>query len=120
MQEEAPPSRETMTALDATKLRIGDPLILQATGDAPRLAVRVIGYLKNKGLITTVPEANGEFVMLKDGLTFVARFFSGKHAYAFTVVLNKQTSVPFRTCIFPTRVKCVALKSARVSGSMSS
>ena len=112
VQEEAPPSRETMTALDATKLRIGDPLILQATGDAPRLAVRVIGYLKNKGLITTVPEANGEFVMLKDGLTFVARFFSGKHAYAFTVVLNKQTSVPFPHVYFsyPREVRGVEIR----------
>ncbi len=112
VQEEAPPSRETIMALDATKLRIGDPLILQATGDAPRLVVRMIGYLKNKGLITTVPEANGEFVMLKDGQTFVARFFSGKNAFAFTIVLNKQTSVPFPHVYFsyPREVRGIEIR----------
>lgn len=111
-QEESAPSRETITTLDATKLRIGDPLILQATGDSPRLAVRVIGYLKNKGLITTVPEANGEFVLLKDGLAFVARFFSGKNAFAFTIVLNKQTSVPFPHVYFsyPREVRGVEIR----------
>lgn len=112
VQEAPPPSRETITSLDATKLRIGDPLILQATGDAPRLAVRVIGYLKNKGLITTAPEANGELVMLKDGLTFVARFFSGKNAFAFTIVLNRQTSVPFPHVYFsyPREVRGVEIR----------
>ncbi|WP_301277952.1 flagellar brake protein [Dechloromonas sp.] len=112
VQDEPLPSRETVTTLDAAKLRIGDPLILQATGDAPRLAVRVIGYLKNKGLITTVPEANGEYVMLKDGLTFVARFFSGKNAFAFTIVLNRQTSVPFPHVYFsyPREVRGVEIR----------
>lgn len=93
--DEAPASRESITTLDATKIRIGDPLQMQSKADAPRLVVRLIGYVKNRGLIVTVPEADGEFVMFKEGQSFVVRFFSGQNAYAFTAVVAKQTSVPF-------------------------
>lgn len=92
---DAPPSRETITTLEATKIRTGDPLHMQSSADAPRLQVKLIGYLKNRGLIVTVPGADGEFVMLKDGQSFVVRFFSGQNAYAFTATVARQTSVPF-------------------------
>lgn len=93
--DEVPTSRETITTLDVSHIRIGDTLQMQSTAEAPRLLVKVIGYLKNRGLIVTVPEADGEFVMLKDGLSFIVRFFSGQHAYAFTSTVVKQTSMPF-------------------------
>lgn len=93
--EAVPASRETMTTLEASHLRVGDNLQMQSTAEAPRLLVKVIGYLKNRGLIVTVPEADGEFVMLKDGMSFIVRFFSGQHAYAFTSTVVKQTSMPF-------------------------
>lgn len=93
--EAAAPSRESITTLDETKLRIGDPLILQSSADAPRLVVKLIGYLKNAGLIVTVPGSDGEFIMLKEGQSFIVRFFSGQNAYAFTSAVSKQTSVPF-------------------------
>lgn len=92
---DAPPSRETITTLEATKIRTGDPLHMQSSADAPRLQVKLIGYLKNRGLIVTVPGSDGEFVMLKDGQSFVVRFFSGQNAYAFTATVARQTSVPF-------------------------
>lgn len=91
----APASKESITTLEAARIRVGDALQMQSTADAPRLLVKLIGYLKNKGLIVTVPEAEGEFVMLKDGQSFIVRFFSGQNAYAFTSVVSKQTSVPF-------------------------
>ena len=88
-------SQESITTLEATKLRIGDPLHLQSSAEAPRLLVKLIGYLKGRGLIVTEPVSDGEYVMLKDGQSFVCRFFSGQNAYAFTTVVAKQTSVPF-------------------------
>ena len=88
-------STESITTLEATKIRIGDPLHLQSSAEAPRLLVKLIGYLKGRGLIVTEPGADGEYVMLKDGQSFVCRFFSGQNAYAFTTVVSKQTSVPF-------------------------
>ena len=90
-----PPPREAITTLEASKIRIGDPLHMQSSAEAPRLLVKLIGYLKGRGLIVTVPGADGEFVMLKEGQSFVCRFFSGQNAYAFTTVVAKQTSVPF-------------------------
>jgi c-di-GMP-binding flagellar brake protein YcgR len=93
--KDAPRSREAITTIEATPLGVGNVLQMQSTADAPRLMVKLIGYLKNRGLIVTVPESDGEFVMLKDGQSFIVRFFSGKNAYAFTSVVGKQTSVPF-------------------------
>ena len=92
---DAPASRETITTLEATKIRIGDPLSMQKSSEDPRLVVKLIGYVKNRGLIVTVPGSDGEFVMLKDGQSFICRFFSGQNAYAFTTTVAKQTSVPF-------------------------
>lgn len=93
--ESAPSSQGSITTLEATRIRIGDPLHLQSSAEAPRLLVKLIGYLKGRGLIVTEPGADGEYVMLKDGQSFVCRFFSGQNAYAFTSVVAKQTSVPF-------------------------
>lgn len=93
--EDLPPPREAITTLDATKIRIGDPIQMQSSADAPRLVARLIGYAKNRGLIVTVPETDGDLVMLKEGQSFIVRFFSGQNAYAFTTVVAKQTNVPF-------------------------
>ncbi len=91
----APVSRETISTIEASKIRIGSVLQMQSSAEAPRLQVKLIGYLKNRGLIVTLPESGGELVMLKEGQSFIIRFFSGQHAYAFTSVVSKQTSVPF-------------------------
>lgn len=93
--DDSPPQREAITTLEATKIRVGDPLQMQSSAEAPRLLVRLIGYLKGRGMIVTVPGSDGEFVMLKEGQSFVCRFFSGQNAYAFTTTVSKQTSVPF-------------------------
>lgn len=94
VENEAPP-RELFTTLEASKIRIGDTLIMQSSPETPRLSVKLVGYLKNAGLIVTVPTNGGEFVMLKDGQSFIVRFFSGQSAYAFTTTVVRQTSVPF-------------------------
>ena len=90
-----PVSRDGVTSLDATKLRTGDLLYMQSSPESPRLQSKLIGYLKGKGLIVTVPESENELVMLRDGQNFIVRFFSGQNAYAFTTAVVKQTSVPY-------------------------
>lgn len=117
VSDDAPPSRESIMPLEATKIRIGSPLQMQSSADAPRLAVRLIGYLRGTGLIVTVPEADGELVMLKDGQAFIMRFFSGQNAYAFTSTVVKQTSVPFPHVhlSFPREVRGLEIrKGARI------
>lgn len=91
----APPPRESFTTLEASRIRIGDTLLMQSSPETPRLAVKLIGYLKNAGVIVTVPTNGGELVMLKDGQSFIVRFFSGQSAHAFTATVVRQTSVPF-------------------------
>lgn len=93
--ESEAPSREMFATLEASKIRIGDTLIMQSSPETPRLSVKLIGYLKNVGLIVTVPTNGGELVMLKDGQSFIVRFFSGQSAHAFTSTVVRQTSVPF-------------------------
>lgn len=94
-EEGAPAPRERMTTLDDSGIRIADVIQMQSSPDAPRYTVKLIGYLKNVSIVVTIPEADGEFVMLREGQSFIARFFSGQNAYAFTTNVSKQTSVPF-------------------------
>ncbi len=82
-------------AFENSKIRIGDTLVLQSAPEAPRFPVRLIGYLRNRSVIVTPPEINGEVVMVRDGQSFVGRFFSGQNAFAFSTSVSKQTSVPY-------------------------
>jgi c-di-GMP-binding flagellar brake protein YcgR len=93
--EDAPPASGNLSTLEMTQIRIGDTMTLDGVDNVPRLDVKLIGYLKGSGLIVTVPQSDGQFVMLKEGQTFVVRFFSGKNAFAFTTTVNKQSSAPF-------------------------
>ena len=90
----APGAPRTL-GFDASRIRVGDPIQLQNSPDSPRYVVRLIGYLKNRGLIVTQPEVHGELVLLRDGQPFVGRFFSGQNAFAFPTSVNRQTSQPF-------------------------
>ncbi|MDD2885854.1 MAG: flagellar brake protein [Dechloromonas sp.] len=88
-------SRVLSIAFENSKIRIGDTLVLQSAPDQPRFPVRLIGYLRNRSVIVTPPEINGEVVMVRDGQSFVGRFFSGQNAFAFSTSVSKQTSVPY-------------------------
>lgn len=89
------PNPPRTLGFDASRIRVGDPIQLQNSPDSPRYVVRLIGYLKNRGLIVTQPEVHGELVLLRDGQPFVGRFFSGQNAFAFSTSVNRQTSQPF-------------------------
>ncbi|MBK9783683.1 MAG: flagellar brake domain-containing protein [Betaproteobacteria bacterium] len=39
--------------------------------------------------------SDGNWSCVKEGQSFIIRFFSGQNAYAFTSVVARQTSVPF-------------------------
>lgn len=80
---------------DTSRVRIGDALQLETSPESPRYVVFLIGYLKNKGIIVTPPESSGGLVMLREGQSFVGRFFSGQRAFAFSSSLVKQTTIPF-------------------------
>lgn len=88
---------EQTVTLDAIKLSIGDPLQIQAQTDGTdnRHYVRLIGYLKGRSVLVTVPEVDGRLCLVREGQAFVVRFFAGKNAYAFTANVLRSSNVPF-------------------------
>ncbi|MCM8595617.1 flagellar brake protein [Accumulibacter sp.] len=88
---------ERTVTLDAIKLSIGDPFQIQAQIDGTdnRYYVRLIGYLKGRSVLVTVPEVDGRLCFVREGQAFVVRFFAGKNAYAFTANVLRSSNVPF-------------------------
>ncbi len=95
--DSASASREGALTLDQIKLNIGDPIQLQfQTGnEETRCFVSLIGYLEGKGIIVTNPIIDGNLMLVREGQHFVARFFSGKSAYAFSTSARRVTSAPY-------------------------
>lgn len=119
-EEDKGPSTKIFT-LEEARMRVGDAIQLQGSADSPRYYVKLIGYLKNRGMIVTAPEADGELVVLREGQTFIARFFSGQNAYAFTVTVVKQTHVPFSHLhlSYPREIRGLEIrKASRVGASL--
>lgn len=88
---------EEIKPLEQFRLGIGDALQLQtSSGQAPqRYYVKLIGYLKDKGLIVTTPTQDGKYLLMREGQGFVVRMFSGKSVYAFPSSIIKSTNVPY-------------------------
>lgn len=106
---------------EKSKIRIGDTMVLQSSPDAPRYPVRLIGYMRHRSVIVTPPEINGEVAMVRDGQSFIGRFFSGQNAFAFSTSVLKQTSVPFPHLhlVYPRELKVQEIrKSPRVDVSL--
>lgn len=78
-------------------LKIGDAIQLQfqSGAESTRCFVTLIGYLAEQGVIVSMPVIEGRIMQISDGLPIVARFFSGKNAYAFSAVARKSASAPF-------------------------
>ncbi|MCB1958111.1 MAG: flagellar brake protein [Rhodocyclaceae bacterium] len=95
-KEDAGP-REDIRKLEDIRLTVGDTLQMQsrAAGDESRYYVKLIGFLKGRGLIVTAPTAQGQLVMMREGQAFVVRLFAGKSVYAFATNVQRVTSVPF-------------------------
>ncbi|HEX5393139.1 MAG TPA: flagellar brake protein [Rhodocyclaceae bacterium] len=85
--------KELRVSLEDTHIQPGDRLQLQ--GDGSRYAVRVIGYQKGRSVIITEPVVNGKPVFLKEGASFIARVFSGRHVFAFPCNVIAVLSKPF-------------------------
>ncbi|HRF12948.1 MAG TPA: flagellar brake protein [Candidatus Accumulibacter phosphatis] len=88
---------ERAVRLDEIKLAIGDAFQIQAQTEQTeaRYYVKLIGYLRGKSVLVTMPEADGAICYVREGQAFVVRFFSGKNAYAFTANVLRSSSIPF-------------------------
>lgn len=88
---------ERTVSLDDIKLGIGDPFQIQSQSEQSdsRYYVKLIGYLKGKSVLVTAPQIDGSLCYVKEGQSFVVRFFSGKNAYAFTASVARVSNVPY-------------------------
>lgn len=88
---------ERAVQIDEIKLSIGDPFQIQTQVEQAesRYYVRLIGYLRGKSVLVTLPEVDGRLCYVREGQAFVVRFFSGRNAYAFTANVLRSSTVPF-------------------------
>lgn len=94
--EPAPDKDGILLDLEDIRLQIGDVLQLQGVADdAPRHAVKLLGYAKGRSVMVTPPMVDGAYAMVKQDATFVVRFFSGKSLYAFPAHVLKMSNTPF-------------------------
>lgn len=102
------------------KLAIGDFFQIQTQTDrtGSRYYVKLIGYLKGKSVLVTIPEEDGRLCLVREGQTFVVRFFAGRNAYAFRANVLRSSSVPFphMHLSFPAQVRGLVVRAGeRVS-----
>lgn len=78
------PEKNVRMPLSETAVRPGDIVYLDRLSDASRCTASVIGYLKGKSLIITIPADERGEIYLKEGETVSARLFSSLHLLAFS------------------------------------
>jgi len=88
---------EVSVNLDEAKLQIGDPIQLQSQDDEEqdRYYVKLIGFAAKRSVLVSAPKVNGQYLLLRQGKTFVVRAFSGKSVFAFQASVIKVTNTPF-------------------------
>lgn len=80
-----------------------------------RLAVKVIGYLRDISLLVTAPTtANGTRLQLMEGENVVMRFFSGQNAFAFACTIERVCKVPYEYLhlSFPDVIQGILIRKA--------
>jgi hypothetical protein len=80
-----------------------------------RFLVRVIGYVRDVSLLTTMPiTANGLRLQLMEGEKVVMRSFSGQNAFAFACTIDRICKLPFEYLhlSFPDVIEGVVIRKA--------
>lgn len=89
------PAKGVRIPLSDTAVRPGDTVHLDRSLDGSRIMARLIGYLKGKSIVITVPTDEQGSVFLKEGESVVAKIFSGKHVLAFPGAVLAVALKPF-------------------------
>ena len=114
------PPAERSLALDEIKLAIGDAFQIQTLSEQSesRYYVKLIGYLKGKSVLVTAPQVEGNLCYIKEGQSFIVRFFSGKNAYAFTTSVTRAANVPYPHLhlSYPPQVRGLVVRSGERVG----
>ncbi|VAX00081.1 hypothetical protein MNBD_GAMMA22-1121 [hydrothermal vent metagenome] len=99
------------------KLSVGESIQLQNPADnsKDRIFVKFIGYRESKSILVTTPKMGKVEMQVQKGHKFIARFFSVKTVYAFSVaVLDiKRTPYPYIHLTYPHSVESVVVRNAQ-------
>ncbi|WP_126444053.1 flagellar brake protein [Sulfuricystis multivorans] len=79
----AAPQKSVRMLLSETAIQPGDTIYLDRNLDGSRITASLIGYLKGRSVIITVPADERGAIFLKEGESVFAKVFSGKHVVAF-------------------------------------
>ena len=108
--------REESLSFDAIKLMPGDALQLQPLleGQTERFTVHVIGVMKPKSVLVTMPIVDGKLIFVRDGQTYLVRAFSGLNVCAFKAkVLKSQLQpFPYLHLSYPDSVQALRIRKA--------
>lgn len=108
--------QEEILSFEALKLMPGDTLQLQPLleGQTERFTVHVIGMLKPKSVLVTVPMVDGKLIFIRDGQTYLIRAFSGLNVCAFKAkVLKSQLQpYPYLHITYPDSVQAMRIRKA--------
>ena len=108
--------REEILSFDAIKLMPGDALQLQPLleGQSERFTVHVIGVMKPKSVLVTMPVVDGKLIFVRDGQTYLVRAFSGLNVCAFKArVLKSQLQpFPYLHLAYPDSVQAMRIRRA--------
>jgi c-di-GMP-binding flagellar brake protein YcgR len=81
--------------LNTLRLRFGDALQVQFSGFAERFRVRLIGYLENRSIITTIPVKNNRLVPMRPGQALNVRMMVNDRACAFVTEVLHVYRLPY-------------------------
>lgn len=111
----AKPQEENLS-FDAIKLMPGDALQLQPMleGQTERFTVHVIGVMKPRSVLVTMPVVEGKLIFVRDGQTYLVRAFSGLNVCAFKArVLKSQLQpFPYLHLSYPDSVQAMRIRKA--------
>lgn len=108
--------QEENLSFDAIKLMPGDALQLQPMleGQTERFTVHVIGVMKPRSVLVTMPLVEGKLIFVRDGQTYLVRAFSGLNVCAFKArVLKSQLQpFPYLHLSYPDSVQAMRIRKA--------
>ncbi len=81
---------------ESIRLHPGAPLQIQhLNGVSHKYNLKLIGAIKGKSILLTLPVVDGQAVQMLPGQSYIIRGFDGKYAYAFTSRVIQARSHPF-------------------------
>jgi c-di-GMP-binding flagellar brake protein YcgR len=111
--EDASPEPANEQRLENVRLKVGEVVQLQ-TAEKERYLVKLVGYFVNQSFIVSAPVQDGSTLLMREGKSFVVRFFAGRDAFAFNTNILKVYSNPFPHLhlAYPKVVRAATIRAA--------